>query len=128
MTGILSPIIMNSPALGFRSSKFKYIVPGVFASALLIANHAPAAPASENGEAQQLVQVHRACESAMGLSSATNEYAECVDSLRQSLAGANEVASLEKDRAACAQEGLKPETADFGLCVIDRDNAVTNSH
>jgi hypothetical protein len=125
MTGNVSPIIINAAASGFRSGKLKYIALGVFASALLLANHAPA---SENGEAQQLAQVHRACESAMGLSPATDEYAECVDSLRQSLAGANEVASLQNDRAACAQEGLKPETADFGLCIIDRDDAVANSH
>ncbi len=59
---------------------------------------------------------------------ATLLYRRMIDSLRQSLAGANEVASLRKDRAACAQEGLRPRTADFGLCVIDREDAVGKSH
>lgn len=128
MTGHVNPIVMSAPIKNFISSKFKHISFGVFASAVLLANPAPAAPELENGEAQQLVQVHRACESAMGLSPATAEYADCVGSLLQSLAGANEGASLQKVRAACAQEGLKPRTADFGLCVIDRDGAVGNSH
>jgi hypothetical protein len=127
MTGILSPIIVSTPGPGFRSSRFKYIAPGVLASALLLANYASAAPV-ENANAQQVEQVHRACESIMGLTPDTVDYDECVGSLLQSVAGADEIAALQKDRAACAQEGLKPETADFGLCVVDRDDAVANSH
>jgi hypothetical protein len=128
MTGNVSPIIMNAPVPGFRSGKFKYIALGVFASAVLLANHAPAAPESENGEARQVAQLHRACESTMGLTPGTAEYADCVGSLQQSLAGAAEGAALQKDQAACAQEGLKPQTADFGLCVVDREDAIGTSH
>jgi hypothetical protein len=125
MTGILSQIIMKSPLQEARSSKFKYIALGVLASAVLLANQAPAAPV-QNAEPQQVEQVHRACESIMGLTPDTIEYDECVGSLLQSVAGADEVAALQKDRAACAQEGLRPETADFGLCIVDR--AVANRH
>jgi len=122
MTGDTSPIIVNPPVRDSRSSKFKYIALAVFASAVLLASHAPAAP--ERGDAQQVAQVHRACESAMGLSPGTAEYSACADSLRQSLASADEAAAIQKDRAACAKGGLEPHTADFGLCILERENAL----
>ena len=122
MTGDTGPIIVNPPVADPLSSKFKYIALGVFASAVLLASHAPAAP--ERGDAQHVAQVHRACESAMGLPPGTAEYSACADSLRQSLADADEAASIQKDRAACAKGGLEPHTADFGLCIIERGNGL----
>ena len=126
MTEDRSPTIVNPPITDPRSSKFKYIALSVLASAVLLASHAPAAP--ERGDAQRVAQVHRACESAMGLPPGTAEYSACVDSLRQSLAGTDEAASTQKDRAACAKGGLEPHTADFGLCIIERENAIGTSH
>jgi len=116
---------VNPTVTDSRSSKVNYIVLGVFASAVLLASHARAAP--EHGDAQRVAQVHRACESAMGLPPGTAEYSACVDSLRQSLAGIDEAASIQKDRAACAKGGLEPHTADFGLCIIERENALATS-
>ena|SRR5579859_1766940 len=118
MTEDTGPIIVNPPVADSGPSQFKYIAMGAFAAAVLFASHAPAAP--ERGKAQ----VYRACESAMGLPPGTAEYSACVGSLRQSLAGADQVASIKKDRAACAKSGLEPYTADYGLCIIERENGL----
>jgi hypothetical protein len=89
---------------------------GVVAAVVLFASQAPAAPEVVTVHAQN---VNRVCETVLGLSPNSAEYATCTGSLTQSLAVNDAPASPERDRdrQACAAVGFEPGNSQFDQCV-----------
>jgi hypothetical protein len=62
----------------------------------------------------------------MGLNPANADYDMCVASLLQTMAGMDQSALVERDRNACMQRGLQPNTREFALCVVDAEQVASN--
>ncbi len=88
----------------------------------LLAACASGSPTLEELHPERAAKVHDVCRNVMGFHPIEVEYRACVDSLMQTLEGdVDQVNVMSQDRQACAAQGLKPGSAAFDLCVVDRD-------
>jgi hypothetical protein len=71
-------------------------------------------------------QARQACATTMGLNPANADFDMCVASLQQTIAGLDHAALVERDRRACMQRGLKPNTREFALCVLDAEQVAAS--
>lgn len=115
-------VIANS-----RSNTVKARVLAAIACSFLLAAGASASPTPEEANPQRATHVQDVCRTVMGYTPIDVEYRACVDSLMQSLAGADEANALQRDRQACARAGNTQGTSAFGLCVFDRDQKLTQN-
>jgi hypothetical protein len=99
--------------------KFAVVAAGLL-SATLFAAEAPAQTA------KQVDQVHQACAVTMGLNPANADYDMCVARLQRTVVRIDQAAQLERDRNACMQGGLQPDTSKFALCVLDAEQVASN--
>jgi hypothetical protein len=91
---------------------------GAAAIALLTFAHA-AANAAEN--ASRMVLEHHACAVVMGLHQPGDLYDTCIRSLNKSLSELDQARLASTDRSVCAQQGLKPGTPAFAVCVVSAE-------
>ena len=99
--------------------KFAVVAAGLL-SATLFAAEAPAQTA------KQVDQVHEACSTTMGLNPANADYDMCVARLQRTIVRMDQAALIERDRNACMQHGLQPDTSKFALCVVDAGQVPSN--
>ena len=90
----------------------------VVAAALLASANAFAqAP----GSSSQMTQEQHACAVVMGLHQPGDLYDTCITSLNKSLSELDQARLASKDRSSCAQQGLKPGTSAFAVCVVNAE-------
>jgi hypothetical protein len=99
--------------------KFAVVAAGLL-SATLFAAEAPAQTA------KQVAQVRQACATTMGLNPANADYDMCVARLQRTIVRMDQAALVERDRNACTQRGLQPDTRKFALCVVDAGQVPSN--
>ena len=109
----------------FKSQQLIRCLPMLAASLVLAACAMNPADAQSSTPARA-AQAHRACATTMGLNPANADYDMCVTSLLQTMAGMDQAALVERDRRACMQRGLEPNTRDFALCVVDAEQVASN--
>ncbi|MBB6255095.1 hypothetical protein [Nitrospirillum iridis] len=84
---------------------------------MAVGAHAASVPAA------QIDTVKRVCRDTMGLAAPNTDYVACVDSLTGSLAEAAtnraQAAADVAGQSACGQQGLKPDTPDYAMCVLN---------
>jgi hypothetical protein len=66
------------------------------------------------------------CQTSMGLSPSNTDYDMCQLSLLQTMANLDQASLVERDRQACMQHGLTPNTREFALCVVDAEHPTSN--
>jgi hypothetical protein len=81
---------------------------------------------AQSSTPQRVAEVHHACGNTMGLNPANADYDMCVTSLLQTLAGMDQASLVERDRRACMQRGLQPNTREFAICVVDAEQIASN--
>jgi len=64
---------------------------------------------------------HHACAVIMGLHQPGDLYDTCIRSLEQTLSELDQAKLVSTNRTRCAQEGLKPGTPAFAVCVVDAE-------
>jgi len=89
-------------------------IAGAAAVALLASAHAFANPAENSS---RMALEHHACAVVMGLHQPGDLYDTCVRSLNKTLSELDQARLASTDRSACRQEGLKPGTPAFAVCV-----------
>jgi len=62
----------------------------------------------------------------VGLNPADTDYDMCVTRLQRTVARMDKAALVERDRNACMQRGLRPDTGKFDLCVVDAGQVPSN--
>jgi hypothetical protein len=83
------------------------------------------ASAAEN--APRKAQEHRACAVIMGLHQPGDLYDTCIRSLDKTLSALDQAELVSKNRTSCAQQGLKPGTPAFAVCVVDAEGSPTDA-
>jgi hypothetical protein len=86
------------------------------AAVALLAGANTFASAAEN--ATRKAREHHACAVIMGLHQPGDLYDTCIRSLDKTLAELDKAELVSTNRTRCAQEGLKPGTPAFALCVV----------
>jgi hypothetical protein len=66
---------------------------------------------------------HHACAVIMGLHQPGDLYDTCIRSLDKTLSELDQAELVSTHRAGCAQEGLKPGTRAFAVCVVDAERS-----
>jgi hypothetical protein len=66
---------------------------------------------------------HHACAVIMGLHQPGDLYDTCVRSLDKTLSELGQAKLVSTNRTRCAQEGLKPGTPAFAVCVVDAERS-----
>jgi hypothetical protein len=66
-----------------------------------------------------MVLEHNACAVVMGLHQPGDLYDTCIRSLTKSLSELDQARLASTEQSACAQEGLKPGTRAFAVCVLE---------
>ena len=64
---------------------------------------------------------HHACAVIMGLHQPGDLYDTCIRSLEKTLSELDQAKLVSTNRTRCAQEGLKPGTPAFAVCVVDAE-------
>jgi len=96
------------------------MIVGAAAVAVLGFTHI-SADAAEN--ASRLAQEHHACAVAIGLHQPGDLYDTCIRSLNKTLSELDQARLASTDRSACTQEGLKPGTPAFAVCVVKAEQS-----
>jgi hypothetical protein len=104
----------------------RYLKLPMLASALLLAACAINPADAQSSTPARTAQARQACAVTMGLNPANADYDMCVGSLLQTIAGLDQAALVQRDRNACMQRGLQPNTPDFALCVVDAEPVASN--
>lgn len=103
----------------------------VFSLAALIAVSPASAASTDTGEAASLKTApEQACAATLHLSPADPAYQACVNSLNESVARVAafkaENKTLQGARAACAREGVAPDSDGYALCVYNHSTATVS--
>jgi hypothetical protein len=98
----------------------------ILASSLVLAACAMNPADAQSSTPGRVAEVHQACAQTMGLNPANADYDMCVTSLLQTVASLDQAALVDRDRRACMQRGLQPNTREFALCVVDAENVASN--
>lgn len=70
---------------------------------------------------ERVAEVGQICAGTMELNPANADYAMCVSSLLQTLAGMDQAELAARDRRVCNLRGLKAGSSEFALCVVSAD-------
>jgi hypothetical protein len=95
------------------------------AAIALLASANTFANAAEN--ASRIALEHHACAVVMGLHQPGDLYDTCVRSLNKSLSELDQAQLTSTDRSVCAQQGLKPGTPAFAVCVVNAEQSPANA-
>ena len=87
---------------------------------------APNPADAESSTPARVTQVREICADTMHLNPTEADHEACVDSLLQTLAGMDEARLVQSDRQTCMNQGLRPGTREFAICVVDREQPATN--
>lgn len=79
--------------------------------------------ANAAGNSSRMAQEHHACAVVMGLNQPGDLYDTCIRSLNKTLSELDQARLASTDRSACAQEGLKPGTPAFAVCVVNAEQS-----
>src|SRR5215469_1576656 len=79
------------------------------------------ASAAENST--RTAREHHACAVIMGLHQPGDLYDTCLRSLDKTLSELDQAKLVSTNRTRCAQEGLKPGTPAFAVCVVDAERS-----
>jgi hypothetical protein len=71
------------------------------------------------GNPSRMALEHHACAVVMGLHQPGDLYDTCIRSLSKNLSELDQARQTSAERSACAQEGLKPGTPAFAVCVVE---------
>jgi hypothetical protein len=91
------------------------------AAVALVAASNRFASAAENST--RMAREHHACAVIMGLDQRGDLYDTCIRSLDKSLSELDQAVLVSTNRSRCAQEGLKPGTPAFAVCVVDAEQS-----
>ena len=69
----------------------------------------------------RIAREHHACAVIMGLHQPGDLYDTCIRSLDKTLSELDQAKLVSTNRTRCAQEGLKPGTPAFAVCVVDAE-------
>jgi hypothetical protein len=98
----------------------------MLASTLVLAACAVNPADAQSSTPARTAQARQACATTMGLNPANEDYDMCVTSLLQTIAGLDQATLVERDRRACMQRGLQPNTREFALCVVNTEQVESN--
>ena len=79
--------------------------------------------ANAAGNSSRMALEHRACAVTMGLHQPGDLYDTCIRILNKSLSELDEARLSSTERSACTQEGLKPGTPTFAVCVVEAEHS-----
>ena len=88
---------------------------------VLLASASTFAHAADNPSRTALED--RACAVSMGLHQPGNLYDTCISSLSKTLSELDQARLDSTDRSICAQQGLKPGTPAFAVCVVNAEQS-----
>jgi len=71
----------------------------------------------------RLAREQYACAVTMGLHQPGDLYDTCIRSLDKTLSELDQAELVSRNRTGCAQEGLKPGTPAFAVCVVDAERS-----
>lgn len=91
------------------------------AAVILLASASTFANAADNPSRAALE--HHACAVSMGLHQPGNLYDTCIRSLSKTLSELDQTRLGSTDRSICAQQGLKPGTPAFAVCVVNAEQS-----
>jgi hypothetical protein len=91
------------------------------AAVTLLASANTFAHAAETSSRMELE--HHACAVAMGLHQPGDLYNTCIRSLNKTLSELDQARLALTDRSACTQEGLKPGTPAYAVCVVNAEQS-----
>jgi hypothetical protein len=106
-----------SGRLSRRTTRSVKIIAAAAVTLLAAAN--TLASAAENPT--RTAQEHHACAVIMGLHQPGDLYDTCIRSLDKTLSELDQAELVSTHRTGCAQEGLKPGTPAFAVCVVDAE-------
>jgi hypothetical protein len=95
------------------------------ATVALLASANTFAHAAESSS--RIAQEHYACAVAMGLHQPGDLYDTCIRSLNKTLSELDQARLASRDRDACAQEGLKPSTPAYAVCLVNAEQSPTDA-
>jgi hypothetical protein len=75
---------------------------------------------------ERTAETGQICQATMGLSPSNTDYDLCQLSLLQTMASLDQASLVQRDRQACMERGLTPNTAAFAECVVDAENPASN--
>lgn len=99
-----------------RRTPLSAMIVGAAAITLLASVHTVANAAENSSRA---AREHHACAVVMGLHQPGELYDTCIRSLNKTLSELDQARLVLTDRSTCAQEGHKPGTPAFAVCVVD---------
>ena len=79
------------------------------------------ASAAENST--RMAREHHACAVIMGLHQTGDLYDTCISSLEKTLSGLDQAKLVSTVRTACAQQGIKPGSPAFAVCVVHAEQS-----
>ena len=95
------------------------------ATVALLASANTFAHAAESSS--RIAQEHYACAVAMGLHQPGDLYDTCIRSLNKTLSELDQAWLASRDRDVCAQEGLKPGTPAYAVCLVNAEQSPTDA-
>src|ERR1700733_1361988 len=101
----------------------KAAIAGVLALTGVAANAQGMSNTADNPTSGQLAQARQICENVVRVQPGEERFAGCVSSLTGSLQSAGHIRAVAQARNACFAEGLKPDSADLSLCLLQADGA-----
>ena len=120
--------IANIKARGLYSPRSSWAAPAIIAGVAAAALLASAHTFANAGETStQGAREHHACAVIMGLPQPGELYDACIASLRNSLSQLDQARLISRDRRECTEERLKSGTPVFADCVLDAEEAKTDT-
>ena len=120
--------IANIKARGLYSPRSSWAAPAIIAGVAVAALFASAHTFANAGETStQGAREHHACAVIMGLPQPGELYDACIASLRNSLSQLDQARLISRDRRECTEERLKSGTPVFADCVLDAEEAKTDT-
>ena len=108
-----------SARLNRRTTRSVKIIAAAAVALLAAAN--TFASAAENST--RMAREHHACAVIMGLHQTGDLYDTCISSLEKTLSGLDQAKLVSTDRTACAQQGIKPGSPAFAVCVVHAEQS-----
>jgi len=78
-------------------------------------------------DSSRTAQEQHACAVVMGLRQPGDLYDTCIRSLDKTLSELDQARLVATDRRACGQEGLKPGTPAFAVCLVNAEQSPTGA-
>ena len=108
-----------SDRLSRRATRSVKII--ALAAVALLAAANTFASAAENST--RMAREHHACAVIMGLHQTGDLYDTCISSLEKTLSGLDQAKLVSTDRTTCAQQGIKPGSPAFAVCVVHAEQS-----